>query len=96
MLEATSLHPLVDTNNPVFADEGSSGLEERVQCGVLRADMEVPLVESDEVSALGGCADRINEPLEGGGLSKEFGLELASFLLPLPYDLADLVIASAI
>lgn len=71
-------------------------MQQGVQCGVLRADMELPLVEANQVAALGRLTDSFEELLECWGLLQERGLELLSFSSVLTNDLTNLGVPGSV
>src|SRR5690606_24496331 len=83
-------------DQPFLADERAGRLQQRVQRGMCGADVEVSPIEANEVAALGGLTDSLDEPLEGRGLLQELRLELLALGWSLLHDLPDLRVTSPI
>src|SRR5690606_27698445 len=90
VFEATGLKLLLNHHQPLLADQGSSGLQERVERSMGRANVELATIQANEVAPLGCIADSFNESLEGGSLRQELGFQTFAISRSLLDDLANL------
>ena len=96
MLETTSLEFLLKDHEPLLADQSASRLKQGVQCSVGRANVQVPTIETLEVSLLGRLLDRFDQLAERRQRLQELLLELLAIFVSTANDGPNLGIPGSI
>jgi hypothetical protein len=95
-LRPRSTQEPIGLHDPLLADQRARPLQQRVQRGVLRADVHVPTVKGLEVATVSSLATFSFSFLRAGSLSQELRDGSLASRQPLADGLTDLLGASAV